>query len=100
MYRCVGFPLAFQYWFCECCPYADGHLADRVGDSVPHIRNWFVKHKPMYKEVKSVFFDIRLKQVVLSNITLMVLEKLILQLLDFKSMDAVVNTGDSLGTSK
>ncbi|PHU11226.1 hypothetical protein BC332_18156 [Capsicum chinense] len=100
MYRCVSFPLAFQYWFYECCPYVDGFLADRVGYSVPHILNWFVKHRPTYQEVKSTFFDIRQEQVVLSNITPMVLDKSILQLPDSKSMDAVVNSADLSGTSK
>ncbi|KAF3661856.1 hypothetical protein FXO38_11456 [Capsicum annuum] len=45
-------------WFYECYPYADGHLADRVGDGVPRILNWFVKYTLTYKEVKSAFFDI------------------------------------------
>ncbi|KAF3659667.1 hypothetical protein FXO37_13871 [Capsicum annuum] len=77
-------------WFYECYPYADGHLVDRVGDGVSRILNWFVKYRPTYKEVKSAFFDIRQEQVVLRNITSTVLEKTILQLPDFKSVDAVV----------
>ncbi|KAF3668559.1 hypothetical protein FXO37_09478 [Capsicum annuum] len=99
MYRCVGFPLAFQCWFYECCPYADNHLTDRVGDGVPRILNWFVKHRPAYKEVKSAFFDIRQEQccVILRR---QFLKKTILQLLDFKSMDAVVNSVDLPSTSK
>ncbi|KAM3398151.1 hypothetical protein P3S68_001665 [Capsicum galapagoense] len=75
MYRCAVFPLAFQWWFYECCPYVAGHLADRVGDGMPRILNWFVKYRPTYKEVKSAFFLMRQELVVLSNITLMVLEK-------------------------
>ncbi|PHU19966.1 hypothetical protein BC332_11117 [Capsicum chinense] len=75
MYRCAGLPLAFQCWFYKYCSYADGHLANRVGDSVPHILNRFVKYKPAYKEVKSAFFNIRQEQVVLHNITPTVLEK-------------------------
>ncbi|KAF3649878.1 hypothetical protein T459_03307 [Capsicum annuum] len=34
MYRCGGFPLAFQCWFYECCPYANDKFVVRVGDSV------------------------------------------------------------------
>ncbi|KAM3397348.1 hypothetical protein P3S68_000860 [Capsicum galapagoense] len=74
MYHCADFPLAFQCWFYEYCPYADGHLADRVGDGVPRILNWFVKYRPTYKEVKFAFFNIRQEQVVLRNITPKVLK--------------------------
>ncbi|PHT29697.1 hypothetical protein CQW23_30709 [Capsicum baccatum] len=100
MYRCVGFPLAFQCWFYECCPYVNGHLADRVGDGVPCILNWFVKDRPTYKEVKSVFFYIRQEQVVLRNITPTILEKIILQLPYFKPVDAIVHSVDLPSTSK
>ncbi|PHT50363.1 hypothetical protein CQW23_10110 [Capsicum baccatum] len=62
MYRCSGFPLAFQYWFYECCPYADNKLAVRVGDSVPRILNWSVTIKPNYKKVKFAFSDINREQ--------------------------------------
>ncbi|KAM3356817.1 hypothetical protein P3S68_023531 [Capsicum galapagoense] len=62
-------------WFYECCPYADGHLADRVGDGVLCILNWFIKYRLTYKEVKSAIFYIRQEQVMLSNIMPTVLEK-------------------------
>ncbi|KAM3322388.1 hypothetical protein P3S67_003539 [Capsicum chacoense] len=100
MYHFAGFPLAFQCWFYECCPYADGHLADRVGDGVPRILNWFEKYRPTYKEVKSAFFNITQEQVVLRNITSTVLEKTILQLPDFKPVDAVVHSVDLPSTNK
>ncbi|KAF3629136.1 hypothetical protein FXO38_27855 [Capsicum annuum] len=100
MYRCAGFPLAFQCWFYECYPYADGHLVDRVGNGVPRILNWFVKYRPTYKEFKSAFCDIRKEQVVLRNITPAVLEKTILQLPDFKPVDAVVYSVDLVSASK
>ncbi|XP_047252200.1 uncharacterized protein LOC124887067 [Capsicum annuum] len=87
-------------WFYECCPYADGHLADRVGDGVPRILNWFVKYRLIYKEFKSAFFDIRQEQVVLRNFTPTVLEKIILQLPDFKLVDAVVHSVDLPSTGK
>ncbi|KAF3653139.1 hypothetical protein FXO38_15773 [Capsicum annuum] len=64
------------------------HLADRVSDGMPRILNWFVKHRSTYKKV------------VLSNITPTVLEKSILQLPDFKSVDAVVNSIDLPATSQ
>ncbi|KAF3635319.1 hypothetical protein FXO37_26046 [Capsicum annuum] len=91
---------AFQCWFYECCPYANDHLADRVGDGVPRILNWFVKYRPTYKEVKSAFFYIRQEQVVLRNITPTVLEKTILQLPDFKPVDVVVHSVDLPSPSK
>ncbi|KAF3638400.1 hypothetical protein FXO37_24418 [Capsicum annuum] len=100
MYCCAGFLLAFQCWFYECCPCADGHLADRVGDGVPRILNRFIKYRPTYKEVKSAFFDIRQEQVVLRNITPTVIEKTILQLPDFKPVDVVVHSVDLPSTSK
>ncbi|KAF3647795.1 hypothetical protein FXO37_19767 [Capsicum annuum] len=100
MHRFGNFPLAFQYWYYEYCPYANGNLADRVGESVPRIPNWSVKHRLTYKDVKSAFFNIRQEQVVLSNITPSVLEKSILQLLDFKFVTVVVKFGDLPGTSK
>ncbi|KAM3380256.1 hypothetical protein P3S68_005829 [Capsicum galapagoense] len=90
----------FECWFYECCPYANDHLADRVGDGVPRILNWFVKYRPTYKEVKSAFFYIRQEQVVLRNITPTVLEKTILQLPDFKPVDVVVHSVDLPSTSK
>ncbi|KAF3672101.1 hypothetical protein FXO37_07690 [Capsicum annuum] len=71
-----------------------------VGDDVPRILNWFVKYRPIYKEVKSAFFYIRQEQVVLRNITPIVLEKTILQLPDFKLVDAVVHSVDLPSTSK
>ncbi|KAF3633100.1 hypothetical protein FXO38_25762 [Capsicum annuum] len=91
---------AFQCWFYECCSYANDDLADRVGDGVPRILNWFVKYRPTYKEVKSAFFYIRQEQVVLRNITPTVLEKTILQLPDFKPVDVVVHSVDLPSTSK
>ncbi|KAF3651525.1 hypothetical protein FXO37_17967 [Capsicum annuum] len=84
MYRCAGLPLAFQCWFYKYCSYADGHLANRVGDGVPHILNSVVLYV----------------QVVLHNITPTVLEKTILQLPDFKPVDAVVQSVDLPSTSK
>ncbi|KAM3340098.1 hypothetical protein P3S68_029968 [Capsicum galapagoense] len=62
MYRRGGFPLAFQCWFYECCPYANDKLVVRVRDSVPRVLNWLVT------------------QVVLTNIESTCIEKSILQL--------------------
>lgn len=62
MYWCGGFPVGFQCWFHEYCPYVYGYLIDRVVNSVPCILNWSVKHRTTYKEVESVFFDIRQEQ--------------------------------------
>ncbi|XP_047249461.1 uncharacterized protein LOC124885572 [Capsicum annuum] len=79
---------------------SDGHLADRVGDGVPRILKSFVKYRPTYKEIKPAFFYIRKEQVVLRSITLTVLEKIILQLPHFKSVDAVVHFIDLPSTGK
>ncbi|KAF3655333.1 hypothetical protein T459_09012 [Capsicum annuum] len=46
MYRCGGLPLAFPYWFYECCPYGNDKLVVRVGDNVPWVLNWSVTPVP------------------------------------------------------
>ncbi|PHT48624.1 Cysteine-rich receptor-like protein kinase 2 [Capsicum baccatum] len=62
MYRCGGFPLAFQCWFYECCPYANDKLVVRVGDSVSRVLNWSVMVRPNYRKVKFAFSDIHREQ--------------------------------------
>ncbi|KAF3635585.1 hypothetical protein FXO37_25919 [Capsicum annuum] len=62
MYRCGGFPLAFQCWFYECCPYANDKLVVRVGDSVPRVLNWSVTIRPNYRKVQFAFNDINCEQ--------------------------------------
>ncbi|PHT35284.1 Cysteine-rich receptor-like protein kinase 2 [Capsicum baccatum] len=84
MYRCGGFPLAFQCWFYECCPYANDKLVVRVGDSVPRVLYWSVMIRPNYRKVKFTFSDRNCEQVVLTNIEPTCIEKSIFQLPVFK----------------
>ncbi|PHT33676.1 hypothetical protein CQW23_25476 [Capsicum baccatum] len=67
MYQCGGFPLAFQYWFYEYCPYADNKLAVRVEDSVLQILKWSVTIRPNYRKVKFAFSDINREQFAILN---------------------------------
>ncbi|KAF3683915.1 hypothetical protein FXO37_01609 [Capsicum annuum] len=84
MYRYGGFPLAFQCWFYECCPYANDKLVVRVGDSVPRVLYWSVTIRPNYRKVKFTFSDRNCEQVVLTNIEPTCIEKNIFQLPVFK----------------
>ncbi|XP_050234496.1 uncharacterized protein LOC126682780 [Mercurialis annua] len=40
--RYDGFPLAFQTWFLECCPAANGILGSSSGEAIPRILRWTV----------------------------------------------------------
>ncbi|PHU18128.1 Cysteine-rich receptor-like protein kinase 2 [Capsicum chinense] len=62
MYRCCGFPLAFQCWFYECCPYANDKIVVRLGDSVPRVLNWSMTVRLNYRKVKFAFSDIHHEQ--------------------------------------
>ncbi|KAM3382148.1 hypothetical protein P3S68_007721 [Capsicum galapagoense] len=62
MYRCGDFPLAFQCWFYECCPYVNDKLVVRMGDSVPRVLNWLVTIRPNDRKVQFTFSDINCEQ--------------------------------------
>ncbi|XP_070005764.1 uncharacterized protein [Nicotiana sylvestris] len=83
MYRYGGFPLAFQCWFYECCPYTRKNLACRIGNLMPRILNWKVKKKVTFKRLRKEFFLLSQEQLVFGNIFPTNDEQTRLQLDDF-----------------
>ncbi|KAM6575041.1 hypothetical protein CsatA_023368 [Cannabis sativa] len=89
-YRLLGFPLAIQFWFFECCPYVIGKLSLYSNVGIPRILNWPKLPKDKEGMVKmdvmnTLIFDRSLKELKLRNITPTSVERLSLSLTDFFS---------------
>ncbi|KAM6556096.1 hypothetical protein CsatB_003115 [Cannabis sativa] len=89
-YRLLGFPLAIQFWFFECCPYVIGKLSLYSNVGIPRILNWPKLPKDKEGQVKmdvmnTLIFDRSLKELKLRNITPTSVERLSLSLTDFFS---------------
>ncbi|KAM6582808.1 hypothetical protein CsatB_009810 [Cannabis sativa] len=87
-YRLLGFPLAIQFWFFECCPYVIGKLSLYSNVGIPRILNWPKLPKDKEGQVKmdvmnTLIFDRSLKELKLRNITPTSVERLSLSLTDF-----------------
>ncbi|KAM6556519.1 hypothetical protein CsatB_003538 [Cannabis sativa] len=89
-YRLLGFPLAIQFWFFECCPYVIGKLSLYSNVGIPRILNWPKLPKDKEGMVKmdvmnTLIFDRSLKELKLRNLTPTSVERLSLSLTDFFS---------------
>ncbi|KAM6569076.1 hypothetical protein CsatB_017061 [Cannabis sativa] len=89
-YSLLGFPLAIQFWFFECCPYVIGKLSLYSNVGIPRILNWPKLPKDKEGQVKmdvmnTLIFDRSLKELKLRNITPTSVERLSLSLTDFFS---------------
>ncbi|KAM6568939.1 hypothetical protein CsatB_016924 [Cannabis sativa] len=89
-YRLLGFPLAIQFWFFECCPYVIGKLSLYSNVGVPKILNWPKLPKDKEGQVKmdvmnTLVFNRSLKELKLRNITPTSVERVSLSLNDFLS---------------
>ncbi|XP_060972211.1 uncharacterized protein LOC115717734 [Cannabis sativa] len=89
-YRLLGFPLAIQFWFFDCCPYVIGKLSLYSNVGIPRILNWPKLPKDKEGMVKmdvmnTLIFDRSLKELKLRNLTPTSVERLSLSLTDFFS---------------
>ncbi|KAM6592795.1 hypothetical protein CsatA_000498 [Cannabis sativa] len=89
-YRLLGFPLAIQFFFFECCPYVIGKLSLYSNVGIPRILNWPKLPKDKEGQVKmdvmnTLIFDRSLKELKLRNITPTSVERVSLSLTDFFS---------------
>ncbi|KAM6588213.1 hypothetical protein CsatA_010818 [Cannabis sativa] len=87
-YRLLGFPLAIQFWFFECCPYVIGKLSLYSNVGIPRILNWPKLPKDKEGMVKmdvmnTLIFDRSLKELKLRNLTPTSVERLSMSLTDF-----------------
>ncbi|KAM6567464.1 hypothetical protein CsatA_026592 [Cannabis sativa] len=95
-YRLLGFPLAIQFWFFECCPYVIGKLSLYSNVGIPRILNWPKLPKDKEGQVKmdvmnTLVFNRSLKELKLRNITPTSVERVSLSLNDFFSGDTTPN---------
>ncbi|XP_070034538.1 uncharacterized protein [Nicotiana tomentosiformis] len=100
IYRYGGLPLAFKYWFYECCPYTHKNLAYQIEYLVPRILNWTVKKKVTFKRLRKEFFLLSQEQLVFGNIAPTNVEQTRLELYDFipvyEDQNAEVNPRDDV----
>ncbi|XP_070043835.1 uncharacterized protein [Nicotiana tomentosiformis] len=75
MYRIGGFPLAFQFWFYECCQRVKPQIAHRLEERIPRILGWKAESKPRYSLVSKHITKMKTDKLYLKNISPTELEK-------------------------
>ncbi|XP_050209875.1 uncharacterized protein LOC126660423 [Mercurialis annua] len=79
-YRLDGFPLAFQVWFFECCPFAVDRIATSSGSEIPRILRWNSSDVKKQKYLNRNFFNQMSKTSELQNLKATEEEKVLLKL--------------------
>ncbi|CAH9133725.1 unnamed protein product, partial [Cuscuta epithymum] len=74
-YRILGFPLALQVWFYECCDFCDGVFASRSGSLVPRILSWHSSVPLTFKKLNMELLCLSASQLKLHNLVLSDVEK-------------------------
>ncbi|CAH9094398.1 unnamed protein product [Cuscuta epithymum] len=62
-YRILGFPLALQVWFYECCGYCDGVFACRSVSTIPRMLSWHSSIAHTFKKLNMELLSLSASQV-------------------------------------